>query len=81
MLKTIGTRQEEDDSYNNIIILVVVLLLGVVLCSLLEIISYFLYNMKVGYTGCPKKTGEVALSLATVQNQILNKLLIHFDNL
>ena len=47
LLETIGTRPEEDDSYNNIIILVVVLLLGVVLCSLLEMVFYYLYSLKV----------------------------------
>ena len=47
LLETIGTRPEEDDSYNKIIILVLVLLLGVVICSLLEMVFYFLYSLKV----------------------------------
>ena len=47
LLETIGTRPEEDDSYNNVIILNVVLLLGVVLCSLMEMVFYFLYSLKV----------------------------------
>ena len=46
-METIGTKPEENDSYHRIIILVVVLLLGVVLCSLLEIVLYFLYSQKV----------------------------------
>ena len=47
LMETVGTKREEDDSYNNIIILIVVLLLGMVLCSLLEVVFYFLYSLKV----------------------------------
>ena len=46
-METIGTREEENDSYNNIIILMVTFTVGVVLSSILEMVSYFLYNMKV----------------------------------
>ena len=46
-METIGTRREEYDSYANIIILLVVLLLGVIVCSLLEMVFYFLYSLKV----------------------------------
>ena len=46
-METIGTRQEEYDSYANIIILLGVLLFGVIVCSLLEMVFYFLYSLKV----------------------------------
>ena len=47
LLRTIGTRQEEDVSYNTIITLMVTFIVGVVLCSVLEMVIYFLYNEKV----------------------------------
>ena len=50
LLKTIGTRREEDDSYMTIITLMVTWTVGVVLCSVLEMVFYFLYSMKVNIT-------------------------------
>ena len=47
LAETIGTRPEEDDSYENIITLIVVSAAGVFFGSFLEMIFYFLYNMKV----------------------------------
>ena len=47
MMETIGTRPEEDNSYNTAITLIVTFTIGIVLCSLLEMVGYFLYNMKV----------------------------------
>ena len=49
-MKTIGTRREEDDSYMTIITLMVTWTVGVVLCSVLEMVFYFLYTMKVDIT-------------------------------
>ena len=49
-MKTIGTRREEDDSYMTIITLMVTGTVGVVLCSVLEMVFYFLYTMKVNIT-------------------------------
>ena len=45
--KTIGSRAEEDYSYMSVIILMVIFPVVVVVCSVLEMIFYFLYNMKV----------------------------------
>ena len=47
MMETIGTRPEEDNSYNTVITLIVTFTIVIVLCSLLEMVGYFLYSMKV----------------------------------
>ena len=47
LMRTIGTRPEEDNSYKTVIILMVTWIVGVVMCSVLEMVFYFLYNMKV----------------------------------
>ena len=47
LMDTIGTRIEEEESYRTVIILLVILTIGVVLCSVLEMVFYLLYNMKV----------------------------------
>ena len=47
LMETIGTRPEEDNSYNSVITLIVTFTVSIVLCSLLEMVGYFLYNMKV----------------------------------
>ena len=47
MMETIGTRPEEDNSYNTAITLIVTFTIGIVLCSLLEAVFYFLYSLKV----------------------------------
>lgn len=49
-MRTIGTRQEEDDSYTTAIILMVTWPLGVVICSVLEMVLYFLYSLKARIT-------------------------------
>ena len=49
-MRTIGTRQEEDDSYTTTISLMVTLTVAVVLCSVLEMVLYFLYSLKVRIT-------------------------------
>ena len=46
-MRTIGTKPEEDDSYKTVIILMVTWIVGVVMCSGLEMVFYFLYNKKV----------------------------------
>ena len=47
LMRTIGTRPEEDDSHKTVIILMVTWIVGVVMFSVLEMVFYFLYNMKV----------------------------------
>ena len=47
LMRTIGTKPEEDDSHKTVIILMVTWIVGVVMCSVLEMVFYFLYNMKV----------------------------------
>ena len=47
LMRTIGTRPEEDDSHKTVIILMVTWIVGIVMCSVLEMVFYFLYNMKV----------------------------------
>ena len=46
-METIGTRPEEDNSYKTVITLLVSGTVGIVLCSLLEMVFYFLYSLKV----------------------------------
>ena len=47
LMRTIGTRSEENNSYKTVIILMVTWIVGVVMCSGLEMVFYFLYNKKV----------------------------------
>ena len=47
LMRTIGTKPEEDDSHKTVIILMVTWIVGIVMCSVLEMVFYFLYNMKV----------------------------------
>ena len=47
LMKTIGTRHEENNSYKTVIALIVSGTVGIVLCSLLEMVFYFLYSQKV----------------------------------
>ena len=46
-METIGTRPEEDNSYKTVITLIVSGTVGIVLSSLLEMVFYFLYSLKV----------------------------------
>ena len=46
-METIGTRAEENNSYETVITLIVSSTVGIVLCSLLEAVFYFLYSLKV----------------------------------
>ena len=46
-METIGTKPEEKNSYETVITLLVSGTVGIVLCSLLEMVFYFLYSLKV----------------------------------
>ena len=47
LMNTIGTRAEENSSYSRVINLMAIFTAGVVMCSLLEMVFYFLFNMMV----------------------------------
>ena len=48
LLETIGTVPEENDSHRTALVLMVTFPLGVLLCSALEMVGYFLFLMVSG---------------------------------